>query len=88
MAQRNADADQAAALNKISASDAVHVNEGPSEASRSILQPEDSDRIQATVTRSEHAADDASIGTPSVFSTGLNVCLEPAMDAGGSESRC
>jgi len=74
-AQTNADADQAGVINKLATSDAVHISDGPSEAIHSILQPEDRSRIQASVTRSEQGADDASVGAPSLFSTGLNVRL-------------
>lgn len=71
-----ADADHQAAMDKLSASDAVTVAEGPSEASRSILEPHDSSHIQANLARTENVADDASVGAPSMFSTGLNVCPE------------
>ena len=73
--EANADADQAGVIHKLARSDAVHISDGPSEAVRSILQPEDRSRIQASITRSEQGGDDSSVGAPSTFSTGLNVRL-------------
>lgn len=76
-AQPTADADQKATIDKMKASDAVDVKDGPSEASRSVLQPNDGSHIQANVTRTDSVADDVSVGARSNFSVGLNVCLEP-----------
>jgi hypothetical protein len=74
--QPNADTDQGATFSKLIDSDAVQVSDGPSDETRAMLQPEDSSRIHASVTRSEQDGDNDSVGVPSMFSTGLNVCWE------------
>ncbi len=78
-AEPDASTVQDAPTDKLEASDrhGGHDGAGPSAEGRPILQPDDVGRSQASpsATQSDHGADNVSVGAPSTFSTGLNVCL-------------
>jgi hypothetical protein len=80
-AKPNASTVQDVPVNKVEASGMQYGHDGAetSEESRPILHPDDAGRSQATpsTTQGEPVADDVSVGAPSAFSTGLNVCPTP-----------